>query len=820
MGQTQGIFDDISDWFRQKRFGFTVQGLPDDKFMVVEMQGSETMSRPYSFRLSLVSQDSRINFDSVMEKSATLSIQRERRRDPDYKYYGIVTSFEQEGKAGRYTYYSATIEPRLTLLWRYRYSEVYVNQSVKQVIVKVLTDCGLFEGTDFEVRLKESPAIDFICQYEESCLDFISRLMEREGIYYYFDNGEGRERMVIVDALIGHTPGSGDLTYRQAAEMETEPGVDSMQSLVCRQRTLPKTLKLRNYYYDSAQPQVYAEATISAKGIGSIEIFGEDIRNSDEASKLAKIRAEEISCREKIFEGESSAVGIRPGLFFTLSRHYRPDFCLKYLPLAVVHEGSQSVAGLSGLDRDLQGSDKKSSYQNKITSIVGDVQFRPERITRKPVVIGSMSGFVDGPEGVREYADLDDKGRYKIWFPFRRNQPTSEQLQHQSGYVRFATPNAGPESGLHFPLRKDSEVILSFNGGNPDLPIITGAAANAKFPNMVTSKNYTRNVWKTHGDNLLEMADNDQHQLIRLRTPNKNTVISMGENTGVLDNLGGLNGSQQGAGSNGTGSGGSGSGSSTSSTRTTSDGPSPENLQLYTQGNTLLKSDGYTRVEAGSTRTTDHDQTKTPQAGDLMTAVSRNSASWVGVDETHRVMNHTVYEVGAAPPQLSAGDESFRIAAAGDIKFQTAKTYDLKCHEKKEKIGEGSWLDIGKATTMTHGERIDIFAGQALTVNLGSLERLFVGIRVSMFVAPKVDFHLVSKWDLTVGKFESNLLMAMKAEAGIGYNYGSIKIKNEGISIKTRVTDLENDVSKLVNIAANLTNTSANILNGLMTLMT
>jgi type VI secretion system VgrG family protein len=776
MGQTQGIFYDIKDWLREKRFGFSVQGLPDDKFIVVEMQGSESMSRPYSFRLNLVSQDSRINFDSVVEKSATLTIQRERRREPDYKYYGIVTSFEQQRKAGRYTYYTATIEPRLTLLSRYRYSEVYLNQSIKQVIGKVLTDCGLFEGTDFEMRLKESPAIDFICQYEESCLDFISRLMEREGIYYYFENGEGRERMIVVDALIGHTPGAGGLTYRQAAEMETEPGIDSMQSLVCRQRILPKTLKLRNYYYDGTQPHVNAEATISSKGIGSIEIFGEDIRNSDDAVKLAKIRAEEISCREKIFEGESSAVGIRPGLFFTLSSHYRPDFCQKYLPITVVHEGSQSVAGLSGLDRELQGLDRKSSYQNKITAIPENVQYRPERLTPRPIVNGTMSAFVDGPSEAQQYSNLDSKGRYKIWFPFRRRAPQETDLQHQSGDVRFATQNAGPESGMHFPLRKDSEVILSFNGGNPDLPIITAAAPNVQFPNMVTSENYTRNVLKTRGKNLLEMVDTDQQQMIRMMAPVKNTVISIGNQTRVLDNPAGhkTQNNQQGQSSNGPPP------PQSSTPAPNSNGPAPENLQLYTEGNTLQKSGGYTRMEAGSVSTADQNETKSPVPGDLMTAVSNDQISWIGRNERHRVRGHVLTEIGPTPPSLSLAPDAasgsyalsaggnehhrvagwsltevgpsmvdkaatmlpgqFQIAADHDINLNTPKNFNVKCYEAHIST-DSHFVTAGSSWSLTQGETKSMFMGQAFTVNMGALERIFIGTRASVFAALKADVH-------------------------------------------------------------------------------
>ena len=122
------------------------------------------------------------------------------------------------------------------------------------------------------------------------------------------------------------------------------------------------------------------------------------------------------------------------------------------------------------------------------------MQYRPPRTTTRPKIDGTLSGFVDA-EGSGKYAELDDQGRYKVQVPF---DLTDKSAQRASAWLRFATPYAGSsDEGMHFPLRKGSEVLLSFEGGDPNRPIIIGAVANSEHANVVTNRNATYNMLQT-----------------------------------------------------------------------------------------------------------------------------------------------------------------------------------------------------------------------------------------------------------------------------------------------------------------------------------
>ena len=176
----------------------------------------------------------------MLIQAASLTVKQRRGGQRHYTYFGIVTAFEQERKVKRYTCCRVTMEPRLSQLGRYRYSDYYINKSVAEIIEAVLINSGLNRDVDFMMRMNGSyPQLDFVRQYEENCLDFISRLMEREGIHYYFENGEDRERIVIVDSQFGMTKSTTNLIFR--VESEPEPGLDSVVSYSC-QRVLPQTL--------------------------------------------------------------------------------------------------------------------------------------------------------------------------------------------------------------------------------------------------------------------------------------------------------------------------------------------------------------------------------------------------------------------------------------------------------------------------------------------------------------------------------------------------------------------------------------------------
>jgi type VI secretion system secreted protein VgrG len=515
--------------FANKRFEFSSKAFGDDKFAVVNMEGFEAISQPFRFTLTLVSDDASINFDKMLENPATFSIFA-----PDgashTPYHGVLAEFDQLHRADGYVFYRAVLVPRLWRLSLYRISEVYLSeQSIPTTLETVLKN-GRLTSADYELKLMGTyRPRSFVCQYQEPHLDFLSRWMEKEGMYYYFDHTGDADKLIVADNRTMHDAQATRINYRPGDQLDTGSSPDSVQDFVCRQRPLPHQVVLQDFNHRKASLTLKAEAIVSDSGIGEVMLYGENFRDLEEGNRYAKLRAEEIICGGKVFSGESTAVGLRSGYFAELSRHYREDFNGKYLITEIHHQGSQAGALLTGIQNQFSesGANAETSYHNSFRAIPAAVQFRAERVTAKPRVAGTMSATIDS-EGSGEYAELDAYGQYKVQLPFDR---TAKNANKGSARVRMATPYSGSDHGMHFPLHKDAEVLLSFIDGDPDQPVILGAVPNSDNANIVTQSNPHENRISTAGGNHLLMDDSKGKEAMWLHSPASNTTIGIGATT-------------------------------------------------------------------------------------------------------------------------------------------------------------------------------------------------------------------------------------------------------------------------------------------------
>jgi uncharacterized protein involved in type VI secretion and phage assembly len=250
-----------------------------------------------------------------------------------------------------------------------------------------------------------------------------------------------------------------------------------------------------------------------------------------EAQQVAEIRAQELGCRGTVYQGASTAVGIRAGIGAELKGYYRRDFNAKYLVTQVRHEGSQAGVLLAGLRerQDLGRVESAVFYRNEFTALPWAVQFRPQRVTPQPRIAGTMSAFVDA-EGSGKYAELDDQGRYKVQVPY---DLTDKPAMRGSAWLRLATPYAGPSEGMHLPLRKGTEVLLTYEGGDPNRPAIVGAVVNSQYSNVVTNKNETYDIAQSSGGNLLQLQDQAGNQHLLLKAPKDNSFMALGDSAGA-----------------------------------------------------------------------------------------------------------------------------------------------------------------------------------------------------------------------------------------------------------------------------------------------
>jgi len=506
------------------KFAFESKGLDKNTFDVVKFKGTEGLSTIYWFDITLISENNNVDLDAVLQNPAVFTIKRD---DGDVPFNGIVRSFRQLQQVGKRAFYRAELVPKLWWTTLTHHNQIFLNKNNQGFLDDVFKDGGLKQGLNFDFKLQGSyPSWEYICQYDESHFNFISRWLERDGIYYYFEQTDQGEKMIITDTHISHTPmpeGTA-LTYSPPSNLDHTKRDEVIKNFMIKQQPLPKKVVLKDYNYRKPSLEMKAEAIISPKGMGEIYLYGEHFQTPADGDKLAQIRAEEFKCREKVFQGLSSVPYVRTGYVFELKDHYRKDFNQRYLTTLVNHEGSQEGYLVSGLGvRSLKNSDNLY-YRNTFSCIPAETQFRPERTAQKPKFVGAMNAKIDA-SGSGQYAELDDQGRYKVILPL--------DLSGRSGgkattWLRMAQPYGGSNHGMHFPLHKDTEVLLTCIDGDPDRPIIQSTVPNPETPSLVNDTNQTRCQLTSGGQNQLYMEDQDGSQRILMKSPTKNTFFRIG----------------------------------------------------------------------------------------------------------------------------------------------------------------------------------------------------------------------------------------------------------------------------------------------------
>ena len=504
-----------------KQFTFVSQGLPEDTFSVVQFKGTEGISRLYEYDITLASDDPDIDLKEVLQNTAVMTIHGS---DQAFPIHGILAQFEQLHEVKGHYFYRALLVPRLWQADLYRENQLFLEKTVPDIIAEILKQTGL-TTQDYELKLtKKYLKWEYICQYRETDFDFISRWMEREGIYYFFEQGEQNEKLIITDRSNAHKdiPGMTAVPYSPPSGLAPEE--EAISAFFCRQKRLPNKVILKDYNYRKPSLDLKAETVVDAKGRGNVYFYGEHFKTPEEGHALAKVRAEEIRCRENLFHGEGTQPALRPGFIFEIAGHYRESCNQKFLIVEIEHQGAQAKAFMTGTSDELAEGEKKLTYVNAFTAIPASVQFRPELKTPKSRFYGTMNATVDAA-GSGQYAEIDGEGRYKVALPFDMSDSGAGKA---SRWVRMAQPYAGADHGMHFPLHKGTEILLTFVDGDPDRPIIAGAVPNAETKSVVTSQNYSRNTIKSAGGNVLEMQDLLGMEKVKLSTPYNDSYLHLG----------------------------------------------------------------------------------------------------------------------------------------------------------------------------------------------------------------------------------------------------------------------------------------------------
>lgn len=444
------------------------------------------------------------------------------------RFSGVVSEVELVHAAGGSGLFVFHVAPRLQRLALTEHSRIFIDKSVPEVVEDVLRQEGI---TDFSMQLGESyPKREHICQYRESSLAFISRLLEREGIHYAFEHGETGDTVVFRDRTTSAPLASRALEYAPGGAAKSQVvGTPVLTALRGRRLALPSEVSVKDYQPLTPSVDVAGRSGVLPDLSPRVVHWAPNETSRDLAGRRARILSEAFRAREELFEGTTTSPTVRGGSRFALSNHPRAQLAQEYFATRVQHEVVLSAA--SAEQRALLGFPSRAAegatahfVGSKFEAIPASAPFRPTLATTVPRIEGLVDAEVDGPAD-SEYAQIDDHGRYHVRVRFDEQGGASGSA---SMWVRMLQPHGGSVEGIHFPLRKGTEVHMLFLGGDPDRPVIAGVAPNASKPSPVVQSNESKNVVQTGGRNRLEMEDARGGQYIDMSTPTATSHLHMG----------------------------------------------------------------------------------------------------------------------------------------------------------------------------------------------------------------------------------------------------------------------------------------------------
>jgi len=497
--------------------------LGDDVVLFHRMAATEELGRLYQFELDLLSKDPNIKFEDILGQNVTIRI-----RLPDNKIRycnGYVSRFCQGGSLGDFNAYIMTVVPWLWFLTRTADCRIFQEKTVPDIIKEVFRDNGF---SDFEEALSGTyRKWEYCVQYRETAFNFVSRLMEQEGIYYYFKHENNKNTLVLSDSVSSHEtfPDYEKLRYFPL-EKEFPREKDHIYDWSISKEVQPGGFALNDFDFKRPRANLHVKSTVKREHAQSMmEIFdypGEYVQ-TNEGEIYARARIQELQVEYEQIQGHANARGICVGNLFKLTDHPRTDQNREYLVVSATHE-MESDAYVSA-----SASGAKEIYSCNFTVIDSKQPFRPPRTTPKPMIQGPQTAVVVGRSG--DEIHTDKYGRVKIQFHWDRYGKRDE---NSSCWVRVSHPWAGKNWGSVALPRIGQEVIVEFLEGDPDRPIITGRVYNNdNMPPYDLPANATQSGIKSRSSkggnannfNEIRFEDKKGEELVYIHAEKNETIV-------------------------------------------------------------------------------------------------------------------------------------------------------------------------------------------------------------------------------------------------------------------------------------------------------
>ncbi len=444
------------------------QGSEQD-LLLEHFSGSEGLSQLYQMDLALLSQRSDVKLKSLIGKLATVEIELS---DGSFRYInGYINRFSTQGSDGGFVRYSALLGPWLWMLTCRFDSRIFQDKTVQSVVSEVFAGFGSLAKYEFRLSKPLKP-YSYITQYRESDFNFIQRLLENEGLFYYFEHTADAHVMVITDdsSTLLPLPEQPRIRFHSASVTEE---ADSITQWHASRQLQSGKIAVRTFDY--RQPRNFLPVTMQSLNeqgdVDKFEIYdfpGQYTHATNEAGEnLVRNRIEALELVGKTFYGYSNCRAMKAGYTFELTQHYVHDRGdaedRQFLLLSVEHRGSNNY--MTG---------DEAGYDNKFVCVRRKIAFRPQLSTRKPLINGPQTAIVVGPPG--EEIFTDELGRVKLQFHWDRLGAFNDQ---SSCWVRVAQSGASGGFGSIQIPRVGDEVVVVFLDGNPDRPLIMGSLYNS-----------------------------------------------------------------------------------------------------------------------------------------------------------------------------------------------------------------------------------------------------------------------------------------------------------------------------------------------------
>ncbi|WP_055003495.1 type VI secretion system Vgr family protein [Pseudomonas coronafaciens] len=503
----------------------------EQELLLEKFTGTEGLSELFSFELSMISRDAGLQLKSQIGQPAQLAIEL---ATGEARYInGYISTFSLQGSDGGLARYSATLSPWLWMLSRRIDSRIFQEQTIEEVIRTVFAAYGALPDFEFQLSQPLKPH-SYITQYRESDLTFVLRLLEHEGLFFYFEHSEEKHTLIILDHSRDLSPLAQQprIRYHSASITETADSITEWRS----HRSLqPGRLSIQTFDYKQPRNQLpVSMPSLNEQGnVDSYEVYDFLDHYShgtfDDGERLVRQRLEAIEVQGKTFTGISNCRAMYPGHTFELTQHFDHDQGSaedrSFLLLSVTHNGRNNYL-----------SDEKAGYANEFVCIRQKIPYRHPITIPRPTVPGPLSAIVVGPQG--EEVFTDELARIQVRFHWQRG----DSLPQGTTWLRVAMPSAGSGFGHQFMPRIGQEVLVTFLAGDIDRPLVTSVLYNnnnlpprfskaSGLPGNRTLSGIRTQEHKGSGFNELLFDDTPGSLRTRMGTTHQATALNLGKLT-------------------------------------------------------------------------------------------------------------------------------------------------------------------------------------------------------------------------------------------------------------------------------------------------